>query len=374
MADNDLALGQLVELVSQSPIWKDSAIIVQEDDSQDGIDSVDAHRIPAFVISPWARRGGAAVSTRYDQYSLLRTASCMLGLRPLSLNDALATPLYDAFISGAEQPDVEGTRYRAIQPEQSLTEVNPPSAPNARLSAALPWDKADAVPQRLADRIIWQSVFGAGSTPPPPGPNASPAERARATGALRRFQAGRSTRTFLTGSEEGPGRRRAPRSPPTCSRSAPGSRSSRRSAGSSSWRATRERTTRRRTTRAERPCAPLRRVRGSCRVMRSAGRNPRPRPEAVAMRSSVVALSALALLAPAPAASGQARAGGGASAGGPAAEAPAAPPEAPAATPTAPAPAGLAYGITTSRRTNFRSAPRAAAAGSPGSRRAPGCG
>ncbi len=207
MADNDLALGQLVELVSQSPIWKDSAIIVQEDDSQDGIDSVDAHRIPALVISPWARRGGAAISTRYDQYSLLRTASLMLGLRPLSLNDALATPLYDAFISGDEQPDVEGTRYRAIQPEQSLTEVNPASAPNARLSAALPWDKADAVPQRLADRILWQSVFGAGSTPPLPGPNASPTERARATGALRRFKAGLSTRTFLTGSEEGPGRR-----------------------------------------------------------------------------------------------------------------------------------------------------------------------
>ncbi len=204
VADNDLALGQLVELVSQSPIWKESAIIVQEDDSQDGIDSVDAHRIPALIISPWAKRG-AVVSNRYDQYSLLRTTSLMLGLRPLSLNDALATPMYDAFVSGEEKPDVEGTRYRAIQPEQSLTEVNPPDAPNARLSAALPWDKADAVPQRLADRILWQSVFGAGSKPPAPGPNASPAEHVRATEALRLFRAGRDVRDLLIGSADDDG-------------------------------------------------------------------------------------------------------------------------------------------------------------------------
>jgi hypothetical protein len=194
MADNDLALGQVVELISQSSIWEQSAIFVLEDDSQDGIDSVDAHRIPAFVISAWARRGGVTLSTRYDQYSFLRTAELILGLRPLSINDALATPLYDAF---TEQPDVEGTRYRAIQPQQSLTEVNPADAPLARLSAALPWDRADHVPQRLADRILWQSVYGADSRPPPPGPNASPLERARATGALERFRSGRSVRAWL---------------------------------------------------------------------------------------------------------------------------------------------------------------------------------
>jgi hypothetical protein len=190
VADNDLALGQLVELVSQSPIWAQSAILVVEDDSQDGIDSVDAHRIPALVISPWARRG-AVVSTRYDHYSFLRTAELIAGLAPLSLNDALATPLYDAFISGSEQPDVNGTRYRAIQPQQSLTEVNSSTAADAKLSAALPWGRVDAVPQRVSDEIIWHSVFGAGSTPPPAGPNASPIERARAVGALRAYRAGR---------------------------------------------------------------------------------------------------------------------------------------------------------------------------------------
>ena len=196
VADNDLALGQLVELVSQSPIWAESAILVVEDDSQSGIDSVDAHRMPAFVISPWAKRG-AVVSTRYDHYSFLRTAEMIVGLDPLSINDALATPLYDAFISGSEQPDVNGTRYRAIQPQQSLSEVNPQNAANAELSAALPWDRADYVPQELADRIIWQSVFGATSQKPPAGPNSSPIEHARAVGALRLFRRGGNPRRWL---------------------------------------------------------------------------------------------------------------------------------------------------------------------------------
>ena len=197
VADNDLALGQLVQLVSQSPIWAQSAIFVVEDDSQDGIDSVDAHRIPALVISPWAKRGGVTISTRYDHYSFLRTAEMIAGLSPLSLNDALATPLYDAFISGSEQPDVEGTRYTAIQPAQSMTETNPAGAPGAAMSKALPWDKVDAVPQRLSDELIWQSVFGAGSVAPPAGPNHSPEERARATGALRLLHQGKSARAWL---------------------------------------------------------------------------------------------------------------------------------------------------------------------------------
>jgi hypothetical protein len=188
VADNDLALGQLVDLVSHSPIWESSAIFVLEDDSQDGMDSVDAHRIPTLVISPWARRG-AVVHTRYDQFSFLRTAEIISGLDPLSLNDALATPMYDAFVSGDEKPDADGTRYDAIQPQQSLTEVNPPNAPDAQLSASLPWSETDAVPQRLSDRILWHSVFGPDAKPPPAGRDASAEEAERASVALARFRA-----------------------------------------------------------------------------------------------------------------------------------------------------------------------------------------
>ncbi len=85
--------------------------------------------MPAYVISPWARRG-AVVHTRYDQYSFLRTAE---------------------LIAGGEPPDVEGTRYRAIQPQQDLNAVNSASAADARLSRSLPWNRIDLVPQSLSD-------------------------------------------------------------------------------------------------------------------------------------------------------------------------------------------------------------------------------
>ena len=101
IADNDLALGQIVDAISHSSIWPSTAIFVTEDDSQDGADHVDAHRSLGLVISPWARHG-AVVHTRYDQYSMLRTLELITGIDPLSLNDALATPMYDAFISGSE--------------------------------------------------------------------------------------------------------------------------------------------------------------------------------------------------------------------------------------------------------------------------------
>ena len=195
VADNDLAAGQLVDLVSHSAIWPNSAIFILEDDSQDGIDHVDAHRIPAFVASPYARRN-AVVHTRYDQFSVLRTAEIMAGLKPLSLNDSLAVPLYDAFISGDAKPDL--TPFDAIQPRQSLTETNAASAPMARLSRALPWGVTDAVPQRVSDEILWRSVHGAGTTPPPAGPGRSAVERARADGVMAVWRAGGDVRDYLT--------------------------------------------------------------------------------------------------------------------------------------------------------------------------------
>ncbi len=169
IAENDLALGEVVELISNSPIWGKSLIMVIEDDSQDGADHVDAHRIPAFVISPWTRRG-AVVHTRYDFLSFIRTLEIVIGMKPLNLFDATAVPMYDAFDS---DPSDNSEPYEAITPEQSLTERNGPRAANARLSAQLPLEYTDRTPQRILDRILWQSVHGPDSEPPPPGPNAS---------------------------------------------------------------------------------------------------------------------------------------------------------------------------------------------------------
>ena len=177
IADNDLALGQIVDAISHSKIWPSTAIFVVEDDSQDGADHVDSHRSPAFVISPWARQG-AVIGTRYDQYSVLRTVELILGLDPLALNDALATPMYNAFISGSQKPN--DAPYNVIKPQYPINKVNAKSAPDAQLSNELPWNQLDAVPQAISDQILWASVFGTKVRPPGAGPNASPDEVERA--------------------------------------------------------------------------------------------------------------------------------------------------------------------------------------------------
>ena len=169
VAENDLALGEVVDLISKSPIWKDSLILVIEDDSQNGADHVDAHRIPAFAISPYAKKE-AVIHTRYDFLSFIRTLEIVIGMKPLNLFDAIAVPMYDVF---TENPD-NAAPYDLIVPKQSLTERNTESSPGARLSkAARIGDKTDGTPQRLLDMVLWKAVHGADAIPPPPGPNAS---------------------------------------------------------------------------------------------------------------------------------------------------------------------------------------------------------
>ncbi len=166
IADNDEAVGRIVDTISHSKIWKSSAIFVIEDDSQDGADHVDAHRIPAFVISPYAKQG-AVVHTRYDFLSVIRSMELILGMKPLGLFDQLATPMYDAF-QGTPANDAPVSYVPAKHP---LLEYNPRTGPGARAASRLP-QCLDCASQRDLDRLLWQSVHGAGSEPPPPGPNA----------------------------------------------------------------------------------------------------------------------------------------------------------------------------------------------------------
>ena len=174
IAENDWALGETVELISKSPIWKDSLILVIEDDSQDGADHVDAHRIPAFAISPYAERG-AIVHTRYDFLSFIRTLEIAVGMDPLNLFDTLAVPMYDVFTPTPDNIEP----YEAIVPNVNFTERNTEASANAALSKRLPLDFTDRSPQRYLDRILWQYVHGEDSEPPPPGPNASGLDEAR---------------------------------------------------------------------------------------------------------------------------------------------------------------------------------------------------
>jgi YVTN family beta-propeller protein len=115
MAQNDAALGHVVETISHSPIWKDSLILIVEDDAQNGPDHVDATRTIAFAAGPYVKRG-AVVSDRYDQLSMLRTIEIFLGLEPMNLNDRMAAPMFGIFTN---QPD-----YRPFVPARISGQIS----------------------------------------------------------------------------------------------------------------------------------------------------------------------------------------------------------------------------------------------------------
>jgi YVTN family beta-propeller protein len=162
VADNDLALGLLVEAVTHSKFWKETAIFVIEDDSQNGPDHVDAHRSPAYVISPYTKRG-AVDSTLYSTTSMLRTMELILGLKPMSQFDAAARPMYNSFTS---KPDF--TPYKHEVPKVDLNERNPPGMFGAAWLEKQNLAKEDAVDDILFSEIIWKAVRGRHSEMPPP--------------------------------------------------------------------------------------------------------------------------------------------------------------------------------------------------------------
>ena len=162
IADNDLALGRVVEAIANSIYWKDSAIFVVEDDAQSGPDHVDSHRSVALVASPFAKRGFVD-HTFYSTSGMLRSMELILGLPPMSTYDAAATPLFNAFQS---TPDPTG--YRRSTPNVALDERNPPAAIGASASIAMNWSDADLTPEEPLNQIIWHSVKGPDVPMPPP--------------------------------------------------------------------------------------------------------------------------------------------------------------------------------------------------------------
>lgn len=161
VADNDLALGQIVEALTRSRFWPHMAIYVVEDDAQNGVDHVDGHRTIALVISPYARRG-AVDSTFYAQQSILKSIELQLNLPSLSLFDLIANDMRASF---QDTPDLRD--YTAVTPTQDLFAVNPPAQAlngarreGALASMAMQWDVPDAVPSERLNRILWHEVRG----------------------------------------------------------------------------------------------------------------------------------------------------------------------------------------------------------------------
>jgi hypothetical protein len=161
VADNDYALGQIVEGLSKSKFWPKMAIFVVEDDAQNGVDHVDGHRMPGFVISPYTKRKSID-STFYANQSVNKTIELILGLPTMSLFDLIANDMRASF---TDTPDF--TPYEALAPTYDLYELNPPvralrgPARNAAIaSSKMNWDVPDAAPTEKVNRILWGMTKG----------------------------------------------------------------------------------------------------------------------------------------------------------------------------------------------------------------------
>ena len=162
VADNDLALGRVVEALSRSQFWPQMAIFIVEDDAQNGSDHVDAHRTIAYAVSPYIRRG-TVDSTMYSTTSMLRTMELILGLQPMSQFDAAALPMFNSFQS---QPNLSPYQCRPVS--VNFNERNVKTAWGSRLSSQMNFAKEDAADDLLLNEIIWRSVRGDSSPMPPP--------------------------------------------------------------------------------------------------------------------------------------------------------------------------------------------------------------
>jgi YVTN family beta-propeller protein len=161
VADNDLALGQLVEAVSHSKFWPDTCILVVEDDPQNGFDHVDAHRTVALVISPYTKRKYVD-HTNYNQTGMVKTIELMLGLPPMNQLDLSATPMRGCFDSRPELAP-----YSCLSSRVRLDEMNPPlmllqgkALDWAKKSLALNLDDGDEADEDTLNRILWHATRG----------------------------------------------------------------------------------------------------------------------------------------------------------------------------------------------------------------------
>jgi hypothetical protein len=161
VADNDLALGRIVEAISHSKFWKETCIFVTEDDPQAGLDHVDGHRTVGFVISPYTKRG-KVVSTYYSQINMVRTIENILGIPPMNQLDLTADPMLDCFTN---KPDFKP--YTAVKNNIPLDQVN--LALDQLKGKPLYWakktmqqdlDEEDRIDDDVFNRIIWHAVKG----------------------------------------------------------------------------------------------------------------------------------------------------------------------------------------------------------------------
>lgn len=162
VADNDLAVGMFVEYLSHSPIWKETAIFIIEDDAQNGPDHVDAHRSTAYVAGGFVKRGFVD-HTMYSTSSMLRTIELILGIPPMSQYDAAAEPMWRCFMN---EPDL--SPFKSVPALVDLNEKNSQRSASALLSESFDLSQEDRIPDLLFSEVIWKAVKGEESTMPAP--------------------------------------------------------------------------------------------------------------------------------------------------------------------------------------------------------------
>ena len=161
-ADNDAGIGMLVEAVSKSKFWNETAIFIIEDDAQNGCDHVDSHRSPAYLISPYVRRG-MVDSSMYNTTSVLRTLELILGMRPMTTFDAAARPMFAAMQS---TPTL--TPFEAEKPRIPLDTRNPAATAAARRSAGMDFSQEDRIDDDELNAVLWAAIKGPGVPAPVP--------------------------------------------------------------------------------------------------------------------------------------------------------------------------------------------------------------
>ncbi len=160
-ADNDYALGMIVEGVSHSRFWPGTAIFVLEDDAQNGPDHVDSHRSPAYVISPYVRRH-TVDSSMYNTTSMLRTIELVLGLNPMTQFDAASRPMHAAF-----QTVPDTAPFSTEKPHIALDVRNPAASATAARSLKLDFSQEDRADENELNDVIWLAVRGSSAPPAP---------------------------------------------------------------------------------------------------------------------------------------------------------------------------------------------------------------
>ena len=162
VADNDLAVGRLVEHIAKSPIWENSVIFIVEDDAQNGPDHVDAHRSPAYIAGGFVKRNFVD-HTMYSTSSVLRTIELILGLPPMTQYDASATAMWRCF---SKTPDK--TPFKGLPSNINLNDLNPKGTKLAAMAKGLDFTAVDRVPDEIMNTMIWKAIKGENSTVPTP--------------------------------------------------------------------------------------------------------------------------------------------------------------------------------------------------------------